>query len=236
MRVFPLLALLLSLLTGNIAYASVVMTGTRVIFPENTREKTVQLKNMDSTPYIVQLQLEGGESATGDLSQFVITPQIFRMEPNAGQSIRIINSGGIHLPQDRESLFYLSFTQLPAMNKNDASTNKLVIAITNKVKVFYRPKSIAGDLDVTLIANGLKLQSTSNGIQITNPDSHYLSVRHASLIINNKEMMLATNTMIAPGATTSWTAAALPGSLKGARLRLVLVNDFGVDVRVERRF
>lgn len=235
MRVFPLALFIVSFMIGNIADASVVMTGTRIIFPESAKEKTIQLKNMDSTPYIVQIQLEKSDAAINALSQFLITPQIFRVEPNSGQSIRMINTGGGQLPNDRESIFYLSFTQLPAINKNDVNTNKLVIAITNKVKVFYRPKSISGSMDAEAVANALKFQLISTGLQISNPDSHYLPVRHATLVFNNKTVALATNSMLAPRTTTIWSSSTPISNIKGASLRLVLVNDYGVDVTVERK-
>lgn len=35
--------------------ASVVMTGTRIIYPEGTREKVLQLSNKDDHPNLVQL-------------------------------------------------------------------------------------------------------------------------------------------------------------------------------------
>ncbi len=209
------------------------MTGTRVIYPAQAREKTVQLRNTAQQPYIVQIQTDDGKrsdtiEAEGD---FVITPQIFRMEPNAGQSIRLIYKGK-SLPQDRESLFYLNFTQLPASKAAQQSSNQLVLAITNRVKIFYRPAKLAKQQTDT--AQLLAFSLNGKKIKVTNPGGYFAAVRHASLLTQHGEILLADSTMVPPKSFSEWTPSKPVTSLKGARLRLVLVNDYGMDTVTER--
>ena len=74
--------LCLSTLISTVTTASVVMTGTRVIFPANQNEKTVQLKNKDNNPNIVQVWLDkGNESSTPETADapIIANPQIFKM-------------------------------------------------------------------------------------------------------------------------------------------------------------
>ncbi len=45
---------------------------------------------------------------------FMPTPQTFRMEAAAGQALRLLYTGD-NLPQDRESVFWFSFSRLPSV-------------------------------------------------------------------------------------------------------------------------
>ncbi|EPK8591300.1 fimbrial biogenesis chaperone [Pluralibacter gergoviae] len=222
----------LTLVCSHPVFAGIVMTGTRVIYPADAREKSVQLSNTGTRPYIVQMQVDGGRPGDGQASDaFVFTPPIFRMEPGAGQSVRLRYVGKA-LPQDRESLFYLSFTQLPAVTTAEQSGNQLVLAVTNRVKVFWRPRGLTDDAEA--IARGLTLRLSGNTLHVSNPSGRFASVRRASLVVNGREIQLAESAMVAPKSTAEWRPSAPVSGLRGARLRLVLVNDYGSDVVTER--
>ena len=232
MSTYSTLLVTLFLIISQSAFASVVMTGTRIIYPAQTREKSVQLRNMDNQPYIVQVETDKGQknSATED-GDFVVTPQIFRMEPNAGQSVRLMYVGK-NLPQDREAVFYMNFTQLPATKTASQSANQLVLSITNRVKIFYRPQGIAGRQEDT--AKNLTFRLDGKNIQVTNPGGYYAVVRRASLFIQGREVRLADTKMVAPKSSSEWTPSVPVKNLKGARLKLTLVNDYGMDTVSER--
>jgi len=232
MRTYSTLFVTLSLIMSQNAFASVVMTGTRIIYPSQTREKSVQLRNMDNQPYIVQVDTDKGQKkSASDDGDFVVTPQIFRMEPNAGQSVRLMYTGK-NLPQDREAIFYMNFTQLPATKAANQSGNQLVLSITNRVKIFYRPQGITGRQEDT--AKNLTFRMDGKNIQVKNPGGYYASVRRASLIFKGREIRLADSVMVAPKSSSEWTPSIPVQSLKGAHLRLTLVNDYGMDTTSER--
>ena len=213
----------------NTASASVVMTGTRVIFPEQAKEKTVQLRNPDNKAYLLQMQIDDHEEIkekADSSSSFIVTPQIFRMEPNSGQSIRIKYIGD-NLPQDRETIFYFSFSQLPLLKKNEQAANQLVLAVTSRVKIFYRPKGIAGAPADAMKA--LRFSLDGKRIKVSNPTGYHVVVRKASLLVNGREITLADSTLVAPKKETEWTPSASVSRLAGSQLRLVVVNDYGVD-------
>lgn len=94
------------------AQASVVMTGTRIIYPEGSREKVLQLSNKDDHPNLVQLWMDDGNNQSSPSKSdvpFALTPQIFRMEANSGQVVRLTYITR-NLPKNRESVFILTFT------------------------------------------------------------------------------------------------------------------------------
>ncbi|MFC7507446.1 fimbria/pilus periplasmic chaperone [Pantoea stewartii] len=50
-------------------------------------------------------------------------PQIFRIAPEAGQTVKL-NVTENNLPQDRESLFYMDYTEIPSLKKGLEDKNK----------------------------------------------------------------------------------------------------------------
>ncbi len=135
-------ALLLVLLASIAqARASVVVTGTRVIYPGEAREKTVQLSNRDAFPNVVQAWVDiDAPDAPPDQADapFLVNPAVFRMAPDSGQTLRIVYTGQ-GLPGDRESLFHLNVLQIPPRNSSHADRNQMLLMLRNRLKLFYRP-------------------------------------------------------------------------------------------------
>ncbi|WP_049621704.1 fimbrial biogenesis chaperone [Frateuria defendens] len=229
----------LLLLFASAAPASVVMTGTRVIYTAKAPEKTIQLTNNDDRPNLMQVWVDkGNPDSTIEKADapFVVTPQIFRMEPRNGQMVRLIFAGG-DLPQDRESLFYLNFSQFPAVKIKDEGTNKLVLMIRNRIKLFYRPAGLAGsppgDVPRQLVP---KLHAGPGGasVQVDNPTPYYAVVRSAQWAATGKNLSLGDAAIIPPLSHVAWSIppGVAPHS-SGDILKLVLVNDYGGDITHE---
>ena len=95
----------LSLLIGDVQ-ASVVIAGTRVIFPGQDREVTLKISNNGGAPALVQAWLDNGnQDSSPDTIDvpFTISPAMFRLDPSKGQALRIISTGA-SLAQDKETL------------------------------------------------------------------------------------------------------------------------------------
>ncbi|HCI6754934.1 TPA: molecular chaperone, partial [Klebsiella quasipneumoniae subsp. quasipneumoniae] len=175
------------------ANASVVMTGTRIIFPSTAIEKTIQLRNQDSHPYVVQLQMTKENGEPDNSAPFSLVPPVFRMEASTGQSARLIYTGK-PLPQNKESVFYLDFVQLPAIRASQK--NQLIIAVRNRVKVFYRPVSLAGSPGEAY--QSLVFTLNQGNLKVENPTGFNISIRKATLDINGKTLTLRESTMLSP--------------------------------------
>ncbi|MBT0727620.1 molecular chaperone [Rosenbergiella australiborealis] len=220
------------LMLASSVHAGVVMIGTRVIFPGGASNTTIQLKNPDPLPYVMQLQLTHEDNSPNDKAPFVIVPPVFRMEPNSGQTVRLIANGAEKLPMDRESVFYLNFTQLPSQKNTDQNKNQLIIAITNRVKIFYRPKDLTGTQNE---AYKYLTFSTEHGkIVVTNPTGYFITVRRAVFSTGNRSITLAQSVMVAPKSTTTWPISENITSLSGGQMKLTLVNDYGADIESKR--
>jgi chaperone protein EcpD len=135
------------------ANASVVIGGTRVIFPGKEREVTVRLSNERDGPSLVEAWIDPGEEidAQAPLAPasapnsaqvpFVLTPPLFRLDARKGQTLRIFRAAGA-LPQDRESLFWLNVLDVPPSPKQPG--NYLKLAVRTRIKLFYRPQGLSG--------------------------------------------------------------------------------------------
>jgi len=230
-----------ALVCANLTQASVVMTGTRVIYPANLKEQTLQFHNPDAHPNVVQVWLDDGDrQASPDEAKtpFLVLPQVFRVEPQAGQMVRLMMADASSLPQDRESVFYLNFTQLPARKKTDAPANELLLMFTSRVKVFYRPARIDANLPAK-ITEQLQLAWRDGALHVHNPTAYHVVVRQAELVTGadvSTRLEQAQGDMIAPFSEAVWRypGTSVP-SLQNTRLRLILVNDFGADVTAELR-
>ena len=233
------LALSASLLIGatfaSNVLASVVMNGTRVIYPASVREKALQLTSHDAYPNLVQIWVDKGNPAstpqTAD-APFIASPQIFRMNPKAGQIVRLVYTGK-DLPQDRESVFYINFMQMPALKSGDMDANKLLLTVSSRMKVFYRPESIVGTPEDIAKSITFTLEGSGSSMHVNakNNSGYHAVIRDANLVIGGKSIGLAKAEMIAPHASMQWPVATKAHVNSSTdHIRLTLVNDFGADV------
>ncbi|WP_347340785.1 fimbrial biogenesis chaperone, partial [Serratia marcescens] len=91
---------------------------------------------------LIQTWVESFSPEDKKEAPFVVTPPLFRLEPEQDNIIRVIYSGG-NLPQHKESIYWLSVRSIPSTKKS--KENKLLITVQNKIKLFYRPKTLSRD-------------------------------------------------------------------------------------------
>lgn len=213
------------------ASASVIVQATRLVYPAEAREISLQLSNADAHPNLIQVwaDIDNPQSDPENAdAPFIITPPIFRMEPRSGQTVRIMLTAD-NLPQDRESVFYLNTLQIPPKAKDYDEQNRLQLTLRNRLKLFYRPNRIAGAPGD--IAAQLSFQITQQGqdwlITARNP-SGYFATLVAGQVLAGKQALGFKTEMLAPFSTSQWRmlkAGPLPSG--PLRISAALVNDFG---------
>lgn len=224
-----------ALILNSISYAAVVMTGTRVIFPASQNEKTIQLQNKDSSPGLVQVWLDqGDEKSTPDTSDapFLANPQIFKIAPNKGQMVRLIFTGDKSvLPTDRESLFYLNFSETPAIKSVDTEKNKLIVVFKNRLKVFYRPNQLPyPSSDIAKYINyQFKGTAGQQKIIISNNSPYYANLSEVNLINHGNKILLKRNSFIAPLSSAQWDVPTQNIDKSSVKLSIGLINDYGIS-------
>lgn len=216
------------------AQAAIVMTGTRVIFPAAQREKTIQLNNKDDAPNLVQIWIDSGDENSKPetaVSPFLINPQIFKIQAQQGQMVRILLNGDDQaLPQDRESLFYLNFSEIPAVKDSDLNKNKLLLIFKNRLKLFYRPKALTSPItdQPKQLSYDIKSHTkTALEIQLYNDSPYYANLAQMVFNANGQDISTDYNKLIAPNSSIVWSIAQQIKSLDHSNLSISLINDYG---------
>ncbi len=208
------------------ALANVIIGGTRVIYPESEKEVTVKLSNVGTVPVLIQSWLDNGNiDAKPDNIDvpFILSPPINRVEPNKGQTLRLSYTGTA-LPKDRESIFWLNVLEIPPTEKSAEKQNHLQVAFRSRIKVFFRPTGLTGD--VITSAKSLTWTSSSSGLQASNHSPYYITVPSAA-VIHGSSKKTADGKMIAPfssevfGSGKEFTASA------GDKVNYEFINDWG---------
>ncbi|GLQ95817.1 fimbrial biogenesis chaperone [Dyella mobilis] len=233
-RCLSVASLCLAGLFGTAAHAGVVITGTRVIYPAQSREVTVGLTNDDKkTPRLVQTWIDNGnEKLSPDQVDvpFNVTPPVFRMEPGSSQSLRIVYTKE-PLPADKESLFWLNVLEVPPKPAEAADTNTLQFAFRIRIKMFFRPDGLRGkveDAPKQLIWT-LGNQSGKSTLTVQNPTPYYISFQNVGVgnDTNNLNESIEKGLMVAPGASLNIALKQEVAAGAGTQVQFKTINDFG---------
>ncbi|PHI29421.1 fimbrial biogenesis chaperone [Budvicia aquatica] len=191
-------ALIFALTLTAPALAGIVITGTRVIYPEGEREVMVKVENKGDKPVLIQSWVDDGDAEASPettKAPFTITPPVNRVNAGKGQTLRLMYIGE-GLPKDKESVFWLSVLEVPPRAKEQA--NQLQMAFRSRIKIFYRPKALPGDANIA--GESVTWRRVSGGVEAKNPTPYYVSLAN---IASDKEgkKIIAEGGMVAPGST-----------------------------------
>ncbi|MCH7311704.1 fimbria/pilus periplasmic chaperone [Acinetobacter sp. ANC 4805] len=171
-----------SVFVANLTHAEIILHGTRVIYPSDAREVTLQVSNNGSKPSLVQAWIDDGDpKSTPDQSKvpFMITPPISRVDPTKSQSLRISAlPNAAQLDQKKETVYWLNVLDIPpkptANSKDAIPDNFLQLAIRSRIKFFYRPASIKDDAN--LAAEKLQWMKNGQTLMVKNPTPFHITM------------------------------------------------------------
>lgn len=201
--------------------ASIVVSGTRVIYPSDSREVSVKVTNMGERPVLIQSWLDDGDMKSKPENihvPFVLTPPFNRIDAGKGQTLRISQTDPT-LPEDRETLFWLNVLEVPAKNKLLKETNYLQMAFRTRIKFFYRPAGLSGHASDTV--KTMKWYSRDGQITASNLTPYYASL--ASITLGGKKV---DGKMVAPFQSQTFNLSGKQGDTINGEF----VNDFGAII------
>ncbi|TCM60045.1 fimbrial chaperone protein [Acinetobacter calcoaceticus] len=218
----------------TLSNAGMVMTGTRVIFNAQQAEKTIQLNNKDDHANLVQVWIDDGdESSNAETSQapFIANPQIFKVGALQGQIVRLIYTGDVaRLPSDRESLFYLNFSEITMSNNKDLDQNRLMLMVKNRLKLFYRPEGLSSSASDMVALMNYKIDTSTPGqplLQIYNNSPYHANLSKISLLQQSKVIVTDDSKIIAPRSSMQLKLENKVFDPAKTQLQIVLINDYG---------
>ncbi|SPW26037.1 Chaperone protein focC precursor [Edwardsiella tarda] len=217
--------ILLSLLLYTIAWSShaaIVIYGTRVIYPAEHKEISVQLNNHSDKASLIQAWIDNGDPHIPPEEMdvpFLLMPPIATIAAGNGQQLRIRVLPNT-LPVDRESVFYLNVLDIPPHNPAN-SANQLKLAMQNRIKLFYRPPGIHS-LDEKTFAQVFARRSPK-GIQLDNRSPHHITI--TTLSMGEKKQLLTQTIMLAP-----FSQQPIAGTMviHAPSVTLTYLDDYGV--------
>lgn len=214
------------------ATAGVVIDGTRVVYPGQKREVSINVHNNGETPSLVQAWLDAGNPQSKpdeDKVPFLLTPPLFRLDPAKGQSLRLFYTQE-PLPVDRESLFWLNVLDIPPRAPADPDRpNKLEFAFKHRIKVFFRPDKLPGtaadapaQLTWTLVAN-----EGQAALEVANPTPYHVSFAQVTAIVGGDSLNLKAD-MVGPFASRTFSLPKQGVAPSGLlRVDYSFINDYG---------
>ena len=211
------------------AQASVVLGGTRIIYPSNKAEVQIALKNKDPhTRYLVQSWVSYVNNAK---APFVITPPVYKLQENRQTLLHVIFTGDKKsLPSDRESLFLANVKSVSALSPDLKDKNTLQFAMKTRLKLFWRPADLK-ETDALQAYEKITFRRQGNKLIAKNPTPFYVSF--GELAVGGKSVPV-TDTRTTPGAISMMVAPfseqyfSVPQSANGP-VTWTAISDFGAQ-------
>ncbi|EML1602290.1 fimbria/pilus periplasmic chaperone [Burkholderia cenocepacia] len=227
-----------TVLIASQACASVVISGTRIIFPGNDREVTVKLTNDGPTPALVQTWIDKGDAnASPDNIDvpFTLTPAMFRMEPHKGQTLRMVYTNE-PLPADKESLFWLNVLEIPPKASESADSNRLQVAFRTRIKIMFRPQDLQGSAQGAPMQVRWQVARGTEGhyvLKATNPTPYVVNIGSAQLHSDGRKYDAGAG-FVLPGTTQEFPIADLKAPpAANAKVQFGSINDWGASTNNE---
>ncbi|MEA1065317.1 molecular chaperone [Erwinia sp. HR93] len=214
--------------------ASIIISGTRVVYAGNEKEVTVKLSNSGKAPVLAQSWID-----TGDVdakpekinTPFILTPPINRINAGKSQTLRLSYTGVPALPEDKESVYWLNVLEIPPVNKN-AAPNRLQVAFRTRIKLFYRPAALADSEKAITAAEKIKWKKVGNTLIAENASPYYVSLVSISLQKNGQSTLLE-GEMVAPYGKYEFKLKDNSAIQSGARIVYEYINDWGAIKTVQ---
>ncbi|MGY3859924.1 fimbria/pilus periplasmic chaperone [Aeromonas intestinalis] len=226
-------ALLGGLLLPWQAWGYVQISGSRVIYPAAAREVTLELLNKGNLPSLVQVWIDAGDRSIrpgADAVPFLVTPPITRIEALRGQSLRLAYVGQ-GLPKDRESVFWLNVLEVPPSAKSTgADNNQVKLAFRSRIKLFYRPEGLAGNVERSAQQLTWRLVKLGQGyaLRASNPSLYHVSISNLDLqTAEARQYSNQSGGMVAPGGYFDFPVDRLPNQAHAKAVTFYWLNDYG---------
>ncbi|VXC69897.1 MULTISPECIES: fimbrial biogenesis chaperone [unclassified Serratia (in: enterobacteria)] len=212
-----LTTLLLMVFSAGAASDGVSLSQTRVIFSSEDKAQTIKVKNTGAKNYLIQSRVQRDPNSAS-AAPFVVTPPLFPLGAESSQLLRILKQDQA-LPTDRESLFYLAVSAIPAQSAPVEQEARLSMGFQFVIKLFYRPAGLKIAAEKAYCQ--LKITPTAQGIRIENPTPYFLSF--GALTFDQSAVDLdAQPAMIAPLSSEIY-----PASKRVKQVHWQAINDFG---------
>lgn len=203
------------------------LESTRVIYPQGAKNGVnFTIINHTQLVYLLQSRVAPWMTLSEDLTEaspFIVLPPLVRFAPNDEITLRIKLTNN-QLPKDRESIFKLQLKAIPSQptrdNVSEDNDNKMVLALQNSLKLFYRPEGLP-IMSIEDRSQALRIIEQDSKLTITNPSPYYITL--AEVNIDERPLAIDGQRMIAPFSSATFHYS----SLKAKTVSWKLIDDQG---------
>jgi len=243
--IFLLFALLLTCLVPS-AHAAMSLNQTRLIVTAKEREATIDVRSEDELPILLQTWVDdemNPETSSPNPQDkpvpFITDPPMFRIDPKLSRQVRVLLvQPPESLPQKHESLFWFNVHETPTRpaNSGPGSENYIQLAFHVRIKLFYRPDSLA---DYVLTeAHKLRFSLSRNDagepvLNIHNPAPIHQSLGTLALAHGDERIELDAPMLTPESRLQLPVGKPLPAS-SGLRVVYSTINDDGALASAEQ--
>lgn len=166
--------------------ADMLINATRVVYPETKRDVSFSIVNASTTePALVQMWIDAGDPSADPENidvPFRLSPPIGRVAPNGRQTVRLTYTGEPQNPV-QESLYWFNMLEIPSAFKGPSDADRISFSRRSRIKVFFRPKGLKGDLQQALKQMRCTLNNAETpwALECYNPSRFHLSFGAFSL-------------------------------------------------------
>ena len=162
-----IIALAVSTLISQTSLASgVALSSTRVIYDGSKKEASLTVQNKSKNEeFLIQSWVD--DVAGNKKTPFIITPPLFKLDPEKNNILRIVNVKAI-----------------PSKSDDSEGKNVLQIAVRTRIKLFYRPEGLKGDIKSA--PGEMRFTRNGNQIKVDNPSVYNLTFNQ--LFVNGHEI------------------------------------------------
>lgn len=220
MRSFTWVCLAASLCSSVVQAGGVGLGATRMIYSADAKQSTLQVRNThEQASFLIQSWME---KANGERTQdFVITPPLYVLKPATESVVKIIFNGR-SLPQDRETLYWITVKAIPQQMQNSAG-NSLQFASANRIKVFYRPAGLPDNANEAW--KKITGAYSAGKVVLNNPTPYFITT--INLNVDGKTV----NPVMLPPESSTTLAEKFS---QATALSFQTINDYGAWTPVNR--
>lgn len=222
----------IALLVGTAPVMSYAFSldATRLILPQQKGEVVFRTFNSDeNAANLVSVRLTKTPNGNEVVPNFVVSPQLFRLNPSSNNAVRVRLVSPAGLPLDRESVFYVtsaamasSLTPFKNAQATQIDTRGAVTASVGfQIKLFYRPSAL--DAPTTKTYQQVTFNRVPGGVQLKNPTPYYLALKGISIDGQAVKFSKTQLDLVPPfGSQIYGTTSTLK-----KKVSYRLINDFG---------
>ncbi|KKI41844.1 MULTISPECIES: molecular chaperone [Hafnia] len=154
------------------AAGGISLGATRVVYNANNKEASLTVNNKNTEQYFL-IQSWVDDKNGNKKVPFAITPPLFRLNAKNENMLRIVKTAG-EVPSDRESVYWVNVKSIPPMPAENGPQNVLQLAITTRIKMFYRPSGLVGKAEDAPAQ--LQWVHQGNELIVKNPSAYSVSL------------------------------------------------------------